>query len=171
MTTLRKTQPTKRGKAASTKHVEELIRSYKNERWIHNTERLGAPDSLSTWYGLDELATFLNLAKEHQADGIKMYYGVYPEGYAEEPAFAGRQTVVLVATRKKETPYGTTNKNIYLTRNGSSEILAFNYGTICPPFCADPTKPTDPNEAGSMGIEMEKTGITIIDHNGEIKIA
>lgn len=166
--------PAKNGKLAGSKHVDTLVSTYKKERWVQNSEKLGKPDSLSTWYGLDELSDFLALAREHQADGVKMYFGVYPDDYPHEPMFAGRQTVVLVATRKKETLQGIVNKNIYVNRSGVSEILAFNYGPVCPPYCSEPTNPMNPlgpSEGGWYGVEMEKAGLTIIDHNGEIKIA
>lgn len=163
MTTIEKTR---KGQLAGTEHVEELIRGYKKQRWVHNTDRLGKADSLSTWFGLSELFSFLEQAREHQADGIKMYYGVYPEGYEKEPAFAGRQTVVLVATRKKDTEFGTINKNIYHSRNGKSEILAFNFGELCPPYCT-----TKPPGDGDFGFDLESLGLSLIDHNGEIKIA
>lgn len=161
MTTLESTKPAQSGKLASTAHVETLIRHYKQERWLRNSDQLGMPDSLSTWYGLDELESFLTLARDHQADGIKIYYGVYPADYPEQ-RIAGRQTVVLVATRRKQTGYGIANKNIYVTRNGQSEILAFNFGHLCPPDCV---------EDGWPPFEMEHAGIAILEHNGEIKIA
>lgn len=158
----------KPGRLASNEHVDKLIGTYKKERWVHNSGKLGMPDSLSTWYGLNELSAFLELARKHQADGIKMYYGVYPSDYTENPEFAGRQTIVLVATKTKETGNGTFNKNIYVNRNGKAEILAFNYGTLCPPLCT--TEPPKEGEGGWYNIEMEKAGIAIIESNGEIKI-
>jgi hypothetical protein len=165
MTTITKTKKTTAGKLAGNEHVEELISGYKKERWVFNSDRISKADSLSTWYGLDELSSFIDLARENQADGIKMYYGVYPANYAKTPEYAGRQTVVLVATKKKETEFGIMNKHIYRNRNGQSQILAFNYGDLCPPICFG-KPPVD-----SLGIELEKTGLAIIDHNGEIKIA
>ncbi|NCI51418.1 hypothetical protein GWC95_15930 [Sediminibacterium roseum] len=164
MTTITTIETTRAGELVGTEHVEELIRGYKKQRWVYNTDRLGKADALSTWYGIDELFSFLGKAREHQADGIKMYFGVYPEDFAKDPAYAGRQTVVLVATKKKETEFGTINKNIYVNRNGKSEILAFNFGESCPPYCG--TKPPD-----NIGFDLEMLGFSLIDHNGEIKIA
>src|SRR5882757_7166763 len=103
------TQPSKaskRGRLVGTQHVDQLVSHYKKERWVQNSKSIGKVDSLSTWYGMDELQSFLDVAKENQADGIKMYYGVYPADFAEDPELRGRQTVVLVATKQKDTPNG-----------------------------------------------------------------
>ena len=46
------------GKYVSTKHVDSVIRTYKKERWVHNSERLGKADSLSAWYSVEEIEAF-----------------------------------------------------------------------------------------------------------------
>ena len=43
------------GKFVNTEHVDTVIRNYKQERWVHNTERLGKEDSLSVWHSIEEL--------------------------------------------------------------------------------------------------------------------
>jgi hypothetical protein len=91
------------GKYVNTEHVDSLIRTYKKERWIHNTERLGKADSLSSWYSIEELEEFIANAKAEGADGIKLYFAAYPQDFNKIPDYAGRQTVVLVATKQKET--------------------------------------------------------------------
>ncbi|MES2331266.1 MAG: hypothetical protein V4539_16805 [Bacteroidota bacterium] len=167
MTSTVKTTPTtKRGKLVGTKHVNHLVSNYKKERWIQNSQNLGKMDSLSTWYGLDELQSFMQLAKQHQADGIKMYYGVYGEDFEGEPELQGRQTIVLVATKQKKTGAGIVNKEIYVHKESGSEILAFNYGTLCPPFCAPPGE-----EGYGLGFDMSGIGLSIIEKNGHIIIA
>jgi hypothetical protein len=159
-------RPKNKGKIVDTHHVDQLISTYKKERWLSNTEKLGKPDSLSTWYGIKELSQFLQLAKQCNANGIKMYYGVYPDDFSGAEELKGRQTVVLVATKEKTTPTGTTNKDIYVSRNGKSEILAFNLGEICPPFCTTGL----PDDPWNISIEMEKIGITIVDTQDKILI-
>jgi hypothetical protein len=84
---------------------------------------------------MEAVQNFLELAKEQNADGIKIYFGVYPEDYSK-PEYRGRQTVVLVATKEKMTADGELNsKDIYVLRDGKPEILAFNQSSICPPTC------------------------------------
>jgi hypothetical protein len=157
----------KRGKLVNTQHVNELVGNYKKERWVQNSQKLGKVDSLSTWYGLNELQSFLELARQHQADGIKMYYGVYGNDLEETPELEGRQTVVLVATKQKNVAGRMVNKEVYIHNEGKPEILAFNFGSPCPPVCGS----TDPDDNGlGYGFDMSAIGVSIIEQNGEIII-
>src|SRR5215213_9377009 len=99
VTTQKKTL--KVGKYVNTAHVDSVIRAYKKERWVHNSDRIGKEDSLSAWYSVEELEAFIATAKQHGADGIKIYFAAYPEEFAEVPEYAGRQTLVLVGTKRK----------------------------------------------------------------------
>ena len=147
------------GKYVSTEHVDTVIRTYKQERWVHNSERLGKEDSLSVWYSIEELEEFLSRSKAHGGDGIKFYFSAYPENYTERPEFAGRQTLVLVATKTKELESGVNNKDIYITGDDGPKILAYNAGSICPPICGKPPKPgTD-----LSGDDWGGIGVTIVD--------
>ena len=125
----------KTGKLVDTAHVDTVIKNYKKERWVHNSKRIGKEDSLSVWYSVEELEDFLQKAKEHGGDGIKIYFGAYGNEDAPKPLYAGRQTVVLVATKQKETAQGTVNKDIYINTAEGNTILAYNVGGLCPPFC------------------------------------
>src|SRR5687767_15217581 len=98
------------GKYVDTKHVDTVIREYKQERWAQNTERIGKEDSLSVWWSIEELENFIAHAKDNGADGLKMYFAAYPENYTGEPLYAGRQTIVMVPTKVKETKNGPANK-------------------------------------------------------------
>lgn len=138
------------GKQVDTKHVDNAIRNYKQERWIDNSRRLGKEDSLSVWYSIEELEEFIALSKEHGADGVKLYFGAYDKDYAKQPLYAGRQTIVIVATKHKDTIDGHTNKDIYIQTEKGSSILAYNMGTICPPFCT--------REEGGIGVTIFDKG-------------
>jgi hypothetical protein len=140
------------GKLVNTDHVNEVIRNYKQERWVHNSKRLGKEDSLSVWYSVEELEEFLAKAKDHGGDGIKLYFGAYDQKHAPKPLYAGRQTIVLVATKEKETAKGMVNKDIYINTEKGTSILAYNVGHLCPPYC---------NTDNDNGI-----GITIIESDG-----
>jgi hypothetical protein len=143
------------GKLVDTDHVNTVIRNYKKERWVQNSQRLGKEDSLSAWYSVEELEEFLAKVKDHGGDGIKIYFGAYDHDYTEQPLYAGRQTVVLVATKEKETAKGSVNKDLYISSENGNTILAYNMASLCPPFCNN----------GDDGIP----GITIIDKgNGEM---
>jgi hypothetical protein len=138
------------GKFVDTQHVNAVIKNYKKERWVHNSKRLGKEDSLSVWYSVEELEEFLMKAKEHGGDGIKIYFGAYDKDDAPKPLYAGRQTVVLVATKQKETINGAVNKDIYIPTEQGTTILAYNVGGLCPPFCN--------NGDGDIGITIVDQG-------------
>jgi len=125
----------KAGKRVNTKHVDSLIKNYKRQRWVQNSKNLGKEDSLSVWYSLEELQTFLQTAKENGSDGVRIYFGVYDKETAHDPVYEGRQTIVFVATKEKETKDGTANKEVYVNTNEGTSILAYNSGKICPPSC------------------------------------
>jgi len=144
------------GKYVNTEHVDSLIRTYKKERWIHNTERLGKADSLSSWYSIEELEEFIAKAKQEGADGIKLYFAAYPQDFKKIPEYAGRQTVVMVATKQKETAEGSMNKDLYVSGENGPEILAYNMGVLCPPYC------------GGKGVGSDDgLGIAVIDKKDE----
>jgi hypothetical protein len=148
----------KAGKIVNTEHVDSVIKNYKQERWIHNSKRLGKEDSLSVWYSVEELEEFLEKVKDHGGDGIKIYFGAYDKEYPEQPLYAGRQTVVLVATKVKETASGVVNKDLYLGGETENTILAYNCGGLCPPFCQN-------DDFGGIGItivDKGKDGIVIV---------
>ena len=146
----------KAGKRVNTAHVDNVIKNYKQERWVHNSKRLGKEDSLSVWYSVEELQEFMELIKIHGGDGVRLYFGAYDKDYANEPLYAGRQTIVFVATKFKETENGGTNKDLYTNTESGNNILAYNAGNMCPPKCVEI------GEDGGFGI-----GITILDKGEE----
>jgi len=142
----------KAGKDVRTTEMDTLIREYKQKRWVANSEKLGKPDSLSAWYSIEEMESFIALAKSNGGDGIRFYYGAYPENYETMPEYAGRQTLVKVATRSRTTASGDiANKDLFLTKNGQLKILCGFNPITCPPKCS-------PSEGG-----MGDLGITIVD--------
>jgi hypothetical protein len=148
----------KAGKFVNTEHVNSVITNYKQERWVHNSKRLGKEDSLSVWYSVEELEEFLAKAKDHGSDGIRMYFGAYDQEHAPQPLYAGRQTIVMVATMQKETENGEATKDIYINTEKGTSILAYNAGRLCPPFCQN-------DDFGGVGItivDKGKDGIVIV---------
>jgi hypothetical protein len=143
----------KQKKNTSTENADTFIREYKQKRWAQNSERIGKPDSLSAWYSIEQMENFLAIAKSNGGDGVKFYYGAYPEDYTAEPEYAGRQTLVMVATKSKTSENGcSADKDIYIRKNGRIEILSGYNPKGCPPTCNPPSE-------GGMG----DLGITIID--------
>jgi hypothetical protein len=140
--------------SAETAHVSSLIREYKQKRWVANSDRLGKPDSLSAWCSIQDLENFITEAKSNGGDGVRFYFAAYPDNYQAIPGFAGRQTILHVATKSKVSLSGDVkNKDMYVLKNGQTHILFGGNDPlkICPPICG--------NSEGGMG----DLGITIVD--------
>lgn len=131
MTTIEK-KSLRVGRYVDTNHVDTLVRTYKQERWKYNSERMGREDSLNVYYTIDELQEFLQKSKEAGADGIRIHFGVYPENYAVKPEYAGLQTTVFVATQCQETEAGQREKNVYVQTDNGTRILAYNMSPLRP---------------------------------------
>lgn len=147
-----KAKTRKAGRLVSTGHVDTIIRNYKKERWVKNSKHIGKEDSLSVWFSVAELEEFLAKAKSHGADGMRFYFGAYSNDFQENPLYAGRQTIVMVATQAKETEKGLVDKDVYVSTEKGNSILAYNVGKLCPPMCRPGT-----------GLDDDGIGITIID--------
>ena len=147
MTTIEK-KSLRVGKYVGTNHADTLIRTYKQERWIQNSERIGQEDSLSLYYSIEELEEFLQRSKEAGANSISIHFGAYPENFSERAGYAGKQTTVLVATDHQETENGTIHKSVYVETNKGKQLLAYNMGGYPP---------------GSGVGSDEGFGITIVD--------
>ena len=149
------------GTYVDTAHVDSVIRTYKQERWVHNTERIGKEDSLSTWYSIEELQAFMETAKRNGADGVKIYFAAYPNDFEKRPEYAGRQTVVLVATKQKQTAEGVLNKDVYVDGQSGAQILAYNFGSICPPNCGGKGTGAD-DGVGIAIVDIKGKGLSVI---------
>lgn len=142
------------GKFVSTDHVETVRKNYREQRWLQNSKRIGKPDSLSVWFSLEDIEGFLDKLKNHGGDGIRFYFGAYDEAFAEKPLYAGRQTIVMVGTRQKQTVNGEISKDIYISTKEGTNILAYNVGRLCPPIC-------------QSGDGLDDLGISIVDKGDE----
>ena len=141
----------------ATELADRMIREYKHTRWVTNSEKIGKPDSLSAWFSVEDMENFLANVKANGGDGIRFYFASYPENYQALPQYAGRQTIVSVATRSKETKTGEiADKDIYIVNKGKAKILGGLNPRLCPPVCM-------PNSEGGMG----DLGITIVDRGNK----
>ena len=80
-----------------------------------------------------------------------MYFGAYDQEHAPQPLYAGRQTIVMVATMQKETENGDVTKDIYINTENKTTILAYNAGRPCPPLCQN-------DDFGGIGITIVDKG-------------
>jgi hypothetical protein len=165
MSTITKTSA-KKGQLVDGKHVDSLLGNYKRERWIHNTKRLGKEDSLSVTFGISEMSEFMKIARENGADGIRVYFGVYGENTEKRPEYIGRQTIVMVAVKEKRNEDGRlVTKHLYYQTENGAEILAFNTGNICPPFCGPIGDPTDGDGGYGYIIQDQGLGLTFLNND------
>ena len=89
------------GKFVTKQEVDTLIRSYKQERWADNSERMGQADSLSVWFTVEEVEGFLAKVKANGGNGVRFHFGVFSAENATVPEFEGRQTLVMVGKERR----------------------------------------------------------------------
>ena len=144
------------GKYVNTEHVDTLIRNYKKERWMQNSERMGKDDSISLWWTADELEEFIQTAKVHGADGIRVCFGVYGDKDCR-PGMEGKMTVALVATVNEMDAAGNmVPKDLYIERDGSHTVLAYNMAF--PPLPGTGTTIT----MGALMVANKEKGLQVI---------
>lgn len=151
MTTIEK-KSVRVGKFVDANHVNTLIRTYKQERWAQNSERIGGEDSLSLFYSIEELEEFLQKAKQAGANGVSVHFGVYPKNFNEREGYAGKQTTVFVATDRQETENGISHRNVYQQTNQGKQLVAYNMGSW------PPGSGTDNDDWGGFGITIIDKG-------------
>jgi len=150
------------GKFVGTDHVNTVIKNYKQERWVNNSKHIGKEDSLTAWLSIEEMEEFIARAKDHGGDGIRIYFAAYSEDYTEQPLYAGRQTVVFVGTKHRENEKGlASHKDIYVSNNEGTQILAYNNVIICPPFCK-PKGIDDGNDVGITMVDKGEEGLAVV---------
>jgi len=146
------------GKYVTTEHVDSLIRNYKKERWLQNSERIGKEDNVGFWLSIEELEAFIQTAKTYGADGIRLCFGVYGgDAQAPRPQMEGTQTMAFVATSgEMDNENDITPQEIYVRRNGKNDILAFNQLIL--PWPPTTTK----TMLGSVMIADKEKGLQVI---------
>lgn len=150
------------GKYVTKQEVDTLIRSYKQERWADNSERMGQADSLSVWFSVEDLENFIETVKSNGGNGVRMHFGVFSAENATVPEFEGRQTLVMVGNRSNDGSY-KTSKELFTNNNGQPEIVALSGGFICPPFCGSGVgKATNGVVVGSALIDRGEKGMSVI---------
>jgi hypothetical protein len=104
------------------------------------------------------MESFIEQAKIHGGDGVKFYFGAYSADETETPEYAERQTLAMVATKKRSNDCGgVANKDLYVTGENGNHKLVYNIGgRLCPPKCGAIVT-TDPD------VYSPEIGVTLID--------
>ena len=112
------------------------------------TQQLGREDTRSIWYTREHIAKLLEEIDAAQGDGIRLYFGAYETGHE----FAGQLCLVMNVTRERNVAGSISHINVvqedepsFATRSQqerSTNVLGgsikdYNFGSPCPPRCAD----------------------------------
>jgi hypothetical protein len=149
----------KKGEFLDNQFVDEVIRSYKQDKWVYNSQRIGKEDSLTAWTSVEEMEELIERIKMYGGNGIRICFAAYPQDHTENPELAGRQTVVMVATKQSET--GSGNKDLYVSDGKKAKILAFGKMPTCPPWCLSYTAQNNP-QLGTALVDRGEIGISVI---------
>jgi len=162
MNTIEKKLVKTAGRYVTTEHVDSLIRNYKKDRWMQNSERLGKEDTLNLWLSVEELEEFIQTSKMNGADGIRVCFGVYGENAkAPRPEMVGKQTVAFVATSSEVNNEGLPVENeVYVERDGKPSILAYNM--IVYPGPTTPPPPGVFTMLGNLMVADKDKGLQVI---------
>jgi hypothetical protein len=148
------------GQFLDNQFVDTVIRTYKQDNWAHNSERIGKEDSLTSWTSVEEMENLIVAIKAHGGNGIRICFAAYPKDYVEDPELAGRQTIVLVAT--KAVDRSGTNKDLYITKGKNPRVLAYGRLPGCPPNCWAYHKAPDDPKLGMTLVDCGTRGLSII---------
>ncbi|HMH20910.1 MAG TPA: hypothetical protein VK563_04000 [Puia sp.] len=149
------------GKFASKQEVDTLIRGYKQERWVANSEHLGKEDALSGWLTVEELERYIETVKMHGGNGVRFHFGIFPEGYSEDSEFEGRQTFVMVGTRSKDATYHTS-KELRVSDGINMSPIAYFGAIPCPALCGDLGLMGEALSLGTALVEGSDKGLSVI---------
>ena len=142
------------GRYVSTEHVDTIVRNYKKERWLQNSERIGKEDTLNLWLSAEELEEFIQTAKMNGADGIRICFGVYGEK-CPKAGMEGKQTVAFVATASELNDDGhIVHNDLNMGDENKPSILAYNM--------INPWYPPSAPSVGSVMVADKDKGLQVI---------
>ena len=120
------------GKFLSNDQVSTMLSTYKQNRWVDNSEKIGKEDSLTASVSIEELEMLIERIKLHGGDGVRFHFAAYPDEYTPQPESSSHQTIIMIGTR--QTTDGA-NKEIYMSEGKDARILAYGDMPFCPPYC------------------------------------
>ncbi|MEX0274443.1 MAG: hypothetical protein AB3N16_08700 [Flavobacteriaceae bacterium] len=114
--------------------AHELSEQYKMMRLDTINKYLGIKDHSNYWFSLDVLKAYIDYVEKNAPEGsqnlgIRIYNGVYPEGFSKRVS-EGFSTVYLVPTAQRKdvsngfAPQNRVNEDLHM-------LLAFNFGQCC----------------------------------------
>jgi hypothetical protein len=120
------------GKFLANDQVSTMLSTYKQNRWVDNSEKIGKEDSLTVSVSIEELEMVIERIKLHGGDGVRFHFAAYPDNYTPQPESSNHQTIIMIGTRKAA---DGANKEIYMSEGQDARILAYGDMPFCPPYC------------------------------------
>lgn len=128
----------------SKEEVNHRVKNYLNEKHPLLSKDLGAKDSKSAWYSLEQFEELVREMYYLNADGLRIYFSAYDK---DHPNYPGMLTITFVPTSFNE----DTGKHADIViddqqdfalrseTSGAAISLSKNMDTIglCPPSCDD----------------------------------
>lgn len=122
-------------KPIKTKHARKLADNY----WKKHEGKLMEDETLSVWFSKEIL---LEALADSEICGLRFYMGAYEKDYDHYPTdehYKGKNTLIIVQTRKKETKDGLIYEDILQDERAKPEydtvekLTEYNDGQLCPP--------------------------------------
>jgi hypothetical protein len=126
---------TPKDKLISSEQATALNDNFKaKQKSMYSTEN-NSNFSCSSWYSLEDLEGYINYVKEQalaqkiNVDGIRFYFGVYPEN-TEDKTKAGQNTLFMCPTKKSVSiAEGRSSEEEGSDSKDITTISAMNYGS------------------------------------------
>jgi hypothetical protein len=107
-----------------------LIQRYKNILHSALQSKIGLYNTAYVWFSLADLKAFVDEMDEHQADGIRVYFGALNN--PDNATLHNKQTVVFVCT--KQVPDTDCHEEMIDDVTTTVED-GYDFGSLCPPEC------------------------------------
>ncbi|MGB8194620.1 MAG: hypothetical protein WCF67_21995, partial [Chitinophagaceae bacterium] len=128
------------------------IQKYLSEKHPLLSNSINKPETKTIWYSIDHLRKLMDEIEYLQADGLRIYLGMYEEGH---PIAPGQLCLMMVPTRlnaeEKNEDVITEEEPDFSDRElmpksepewklngsplGKRKDKDYNYGSPCPPVC------------------------------------
>jgi hypothetical protein len=131
--------------------VNDRVKNYHESKLKVLSEKLGRPDTTSGWYSLREFEELVKEMYYLHADGLRVYFGAYPD---DDLLYPGQLTIIFVPTfYNAETDShediaidDTANFSDRAARTESNKMRgtteeekSIDTLALCPPFCTKQT--------------------------------
>lgn len=125
--------------------VNKRVKNFMDLKHPLLTSAIGKDETKSAWYSLEQFEQVMREMYYQNADGLRIYFGAYPEN---DPEYGGQLTIIFVPTRRDV--YTGKHKDVIIDDDPSfgerpdheNEMNAelfkgLDTFGLCPPTCID----------------------------------